>query len=105
MGYTIYAGKETVSALKNNPYVIVLDISLPAGDGVLVAARLQSPDFNGSNADHFRPASEKPGLRERAMKLEAVKFLNKPFDATALADAIESALPPGDNWRPQGNAA
>ena len=69
MGYTIYAGKDTVSALKNNPYVIVLDISLPAGDGVLVAARLQSPDFNGSNADHFRSASEKPGLRERAMKL------------------------------------
>jgi FixJ family two-component response regulator len=38
------------------------------------------------------------------MKLGAVQFLNKPFDATTLADAIESALSPGDSWRPQASA-
>jgi FixJ family two-component response regulator len=38
------------------------------------------------------------------MNLGAVQFLNKPFDATTLADAIESALSPGDCWRPQVNA-
>jgi DNA-binding NarL/FixJ family response regulator len=39
------------------------------------------------------------------MKLGAVGFLKKPFDATSLADAIESALSPGDNWRPSISAA
>jgi FixJ family two-component response regulator len=34
----------------------------------------------------------------------AVGFLTKPFDATALADAIESALSPGDNWQPLNKA-
>jgi FixJ family two-component response regulator len=45
-------------------------------------------------------ASENPTLRERAMKLGAVGFLKKPFDATSLADAIETAVSPGDSWRP-----
>jgi DNA-binding NarL/FixJ family response regulator len=42
-----------------------------------------------------------PSLRERAMNLGAAAFLKKPFDATTLADAIESALSPGDNWLPR----
>jgi FixJ family two-component response regulator len=45
-------------------------------------------------------ASDNLTLRERAKKLGAVGFLKKPFDATSLADAIESALSPGDNWQP-----
>jgi FixJ family two-component response regulator len=35
------------------------------------------------------------------MNLGAAAFLKKPFDATTLADAIESALSPGDNWLPR----
>jgi hypothetical protein len=30
-----------------------------------------------------------------------VAFMKKPFGATTLADAIESALSPGDSWQPQ----
>src|SRR3984957_20424812 len=45
MGYTVYAAKDAVNAIsavrKNNPDVIVLDVSLPAGDGFMVAERLQ----------------------------------------------------------------
>ena len=32
------------------------------------------------------------------MEMGAVRFIEKPFDATELADAIESALCPGDEW-------
>jgi len=53
----------------------------------------------------FVTASEKPGLRERAMKLGAVAFLAKPFDATTLADAIESALSPDASWQPLASEA
>jgi CheY-like chemotaxis protein len=109
MGYTVCTAKDAVNAIsavqKNNPDVIVLDVSLPAGDGFLVADRLRNLISTALPPIIFVTASEKPGLRERAMKLGAVEFLNKPFDATTLADAIESALSPGDGRRAQANAA
>jgi len=85
---------------KNESDVAVLDISLPAGDGFLVADRLQNLVGSAATPIIFIAASENRALRERAMKLRAVGFLKKPFDATSLADVIEMALPPGDNWRP-----
>jgi two-component system sensor histidine kinase/response regulator len=109
MGYTICTAKDAASAIsvvrKTGPDVIVLDVSLPAGDGFLVAERLRNLIVSAATPIIFITASERPGLRERAMKTGAVAFLNKPFDATTLADAIESALSPGDNWRPQDNSA
>ena len=45
------------------------------------------------------PALDDPALRERAMKLGSA-FLKKPLGAGALADAIESALAPGEDWGP-----
>ena len=104
MGYVVYTAKDAVSAIsavrKNEPDVVVLDISLPAGDGFVVADRLQNLVGSATTPIIFITASENPALRERAMKLGAVGFLQKPFDATSLADAIEMALSPGDNWRP-----
>jgi two-component system, response regulator PdtaR len=88
---------------KTSPDVIVLDVSLPAGDGFLVAGRLQNLIVSAATPIIFITASEKPGLRERAMKLGAVAFLAKPFDATTLADAIESAMSPATSWQPQAN--
>lgn len=107
MGYTVYTAKDAVSAVsvgvKNRPDVVVLDISLPAGDGFLVAGRLQRLVGSAATPIIFITASENPVLRERATKLGAAAFLTKPFDATSLADAIESALSPGDNWLPQAS--
>ena len=105
MGYTVYTAKDAVSAVsavvKHRPDVVVLDISLPAGDGFLVSDRLQTLVGSASTPIVFMTASENPTLRERAMKLGAAGFLTKPFAATTLADAVVSALSPGDNWRPQ----
>jgi two-component system chemotaxis response regulator CheY len=104
MGYTVYTAKDAVSAIsayrKSEPDVVILDISLPAGDGFLVADRLQKMVGAAATPIIFITASENPALREHAKRLGAVGFLKKPFDATALADAIETALSPGDNWRP-----
>jgi CheY-like chemotaxis protein len=109
MGYTVYAAKDAVTAIsavrKNNPDVIVLDVTIPAGDGFMVAERLQKLISTAATPIIFITASENPELRERAIKTGAVAFLKKPFDATTLADAIELALSPGDNWRPQVNSA
>jgi CheY-like chemotaxis protein len=107
MGYTVYTAKDAVSAVsavvKNDPDVVVLDVSLPAGDGFLVADRLQNLVVSAATPIIFITASENPLWRERAMNSGAAAFLQKPFDATALADAIESALSPGDNWLPQAS--
>ena len=108
MGYTVCTAKDAASAIsvarKNDPDVIVLDVSLLAGDGFLVAERLRNLMVSAATPIIIITASEKPELRQRAMNLGAVGFMKKPFDATTLADAIESALSPGDNWRPQVNA-
>jgi DNA-binding response OmpR family regulator len=105
MGYTVYTAKDAVSAIsavvKNRPDVVVLDVALPAGDGFLVARRLQNLVSSAATPIIFITASENLSLRERAMKQGAAAFLKKPFDATALADAIETALSPGDNWLPR----
>jgi sigma-B regulation protein RsbU (phosphoserine phosphatase) len=107
MGYTVCTAKDAASAItvvrKTNPDVIVLDVSLPAGDGFLVAGRLQNLIASAATPIIFVSAGEKPGLRERAMNLGAVAFLAKPFDALTLADAIESALSPADTWQPQAS--
>ena len=102
MGYTVYTAKDAVTAVsavvKNQPDVVVLDLSLPAGDGFLVAGRLRKLVTSGATPNIFITGSENPLLRERAMLMGAAAFLTKPFDATSLADAVESALSPGDNW-------
>jgi two-component system OmpR family response regulator len=107
MGYTVYTAKDAVSAVsavvKHRPDVVVLDISLPAGDGFLVSDRLQTLVGSAATPIIFMTANENPTLRERAMKLGAAAFLLKPFAATTLADAVESALSPGDNWQPQAS--
>jgi len=107
MGYTVYTAKDAVSAVsavvKHRPDVVVLDISLPAGDGFLVSDRLQTLVGSAATPIIFMTASQNPTLRERAMKLGAAAFLMKPFAATTLADAVESALSPGDNWQPQAS--
>jgi CheY-like chemotaxis protein len=108
MGYTVLTAKDAVSAVsvvrKNNPDIVVLDISLPAGDGFTVADRLQNLIGSAATPIIFITASDDPNMRERAMRHGAVGFLKKPFDATQLADAIETSLSPGDTWQPWKDA-
>ncbi len=96
MGYKVASAADAVSAIaqarKHEPDVVLLDINLPGGDGFLVAERLQSLMQTSSTPVIFITASKQPGLRKRAMELGAVGFLEKPFDATTLADAIENSL-------------
>ncbi len=105
MGYTVFTAKDAVNAVsavvKNTPDVVVLDVGLPAGDGFLVAERLRNLVASASTPIIFITASANPRHRERAKHLGAAGFLSKPFDATTLADSIEVALTPGDNWVPQ----
>jgi DNA-binding response OmpR family regulator len=100
LGYTVCTAKDAVSAVsavrKNSPDVVVLDITLPGGDGFLVADRLQNLAGSATTPIIFITASENPTLRERASKLNGSTFLQKPFAFSQLTDAIESVLSPAD---------
>jgi CheY-like chemotaxis protein len=108
MGYTVCTSKDALSAVsavrKNNPDVVVLDVSLPAGDGFLVAERLRKLSEAAATPIIIVTASENPELPRRAIRAGAVAFLKKPFDAATLANAIESALSPRDGGQLQANA-
>ena len=96
MGYDVATAADAVTAVaqarKSNPDVVLIDINLPGGDGFLVAERLQTLLSTSATPIIFITASKQSGLKERAKELGAVAFLEKPFDATQLADAIEMSL-------------
>ena len=98
-GYEVVTAPDAIGAmaqaLKHAPDVVVLDINLPGGDGFLVAERLRSQSATATVPVIFITASKLPGLVERAKQLGAVAFLEKPFSASQLADALERALGEG----------
>ncbi len=96
MGYEVTTAADAVSAVsqarKCAPDVILIDINLPGGDGFVVAQRLKTLVQTSATPMIFITASKKAGLKERAKELGAVAFLEKPFTATEMADAIEMSL-------------
>jgi DNA-binding response OmpR family regulator len=79
------------SALNSKPDVIVLDISLPAGNGFLVAERIQAHEPHPSRII-FLTASKRPDFRQRAEQLGAVAFFEKPYEAESLVNAVHQAV-------------
>ena len=73
------------------PDLVLLDISLPAGDGFSVAQRIQT-HVPVPIPMIFLTASNRPEFRERARTLGAVGFFEKPFEGEALLRAIQQAI-------------
>ena len=79
------------SALKVQPDLVLLDISLPAGNGFMVAERVRAL-LPRATPMIFLTASRKPGLRQQALALGAAAFFQKPYDAEDLLAAAQLAL-------------
>ena len=94
-GYGVTVAPDALSgvetALKIQPDLVLLDISMPAGDGFTVAERIQNL-IPRETPMIFLTASRKPGLREKAKELGAAAFFQKPFNAEDLLVAIQLAL-------------
>jgi DNA-binding response OmpR family regulator len=84
------------SARRLEPDLVILDISMPAGNGFTVAERLRALTQTMSTPFIFLTASKKPGLRERALEVGAVAFLEKPYDPEKLMATVREALV--ENW-------
>jgi len=95
-GYEVVAAFDAVmatsKAMEHHPDVILLDISMPGGNGFTVAERLHDSSLTADIPIIFLTASKEPGLRERAKELGAMAFLEKPFEAQELVSFIRQAL-------------
>jgi DNA-binding response OmpR family regulator len=79
------------AAINNPPALVLLDISMPAGDGFSVAERIQNL-IPTPIPIIFVTASKKPDFREKAKKLGAAGYFEKPYEAEELVGAIRRAL-------------
>jgi len=83
-------------ARRLEPDLVILDISMPAGNGFTVAERMRGLAQTMSTPFIFLTASKQPGLRERALEAGAVAFLEKPYDPEKLMTTVREALV--ENW-------
>jgi DNA-binding response OmpR family regulator len=68
-----------------------IDISMPAGNGFTAADRIR--DLGATAIPIiFLTAGREPGLRQRALKLGAAGFFEKPYDDNELLAAIKRTL-------------
>ena len=79
------------SALSVRPDLVLLDISLPAGNGFTVAERVRSSSA-ARTPIIFLTASKQPGFRERALELGAAGYFEKPYEAEALLTAVHQHI-------------
>ena len=76
-------------ARANKPDLILLDISLPGGNGFQLAETfLQMPETNGTPII-FITASKNPELLQKVMALGASGLFEKPFDTEKLLSTID----------------
>jgi DNA-binding response OmpR family regulator len=79
------------AAVSNPPALVLLDISMPAGNGFSVAEQIQTL-IPRPTPIIFLTASKKPDFREKAKKLGAAGYFEKPYEAEELFGAIRQAL-------------
>ncbi|HTD86597.1 MAG TPA: response regulator [Candidatus Binatia bacterium] len=79
------------AAVLEKPDLVLLDISLAAGDGFTVAERIQN-NIPRPIPMIFLTASKRPEFRQKAQGLGAVGFFEKPFEASALLRAVNKAV-------------
>lgn len=95
-GYDVCAAYDATlamtQAIANQPDLALLDISMPGGDGFVVAERLRATVATANIPIIFITALKQPGLKERARELGAVAFLEKPFESDDLLAIIDAAL-------------
>src|SRR5207244_2669085 len=98
-GYATWMAGDGISglglALRINPDLILLDISLPAGSGFSLIEQFNRLDETRETPIILATASKEATLREKAIELGAAGLLRKPYDADQLLAVVRFAL---DNW-------
>lgn len=88
----IDAARGTTDTVKHQPDLLILDISMPGGDGFDVARRVRSNTKVGDVPIIFITANDDPTLKEKATQYNAAHFFHKPYDANDLVEAVNNIL-------------
>lgn len=95
MGYRLIQAESVASAMskivRQKPDVSLIDINLPDGDGFSIAEQIRNNPNVESMPIVFISASKSTEYKERA-KDYSPRFLEKPFDAADLIEAIEQTV-------------
>jgi DNA-binding response OmpR family regulator len=98
-GYRVVVATDAITAItvarREAPDLVVLDLGLPAGDGLQVVDRIKGlPDLAGTPIIVLS-ARDPSGNEKRALDAGAVAFFQKPPDNHEFLGAIRRAL--GEN--------
>lgn len=95
-GYEVISASDglsaTQTAIREQPDAIVLDIGLPAGDGHLVAHRLNENLKTMSIPVIYLTARDSAEDRKRASDLGAFDYITKPFRPERLLETLAKVL-------------
>jgi two-component system OmpR family response regulator len=90
---SVASGDEAVAlAPVEHPDVILLDVMMPAPDGLATLAMLRGDPASAKIPIIFLTAMAQPHEIERYLELGACGVICKPFDATELPDEIRRIL-------------
>lgn len=92
-GYTAFVAQDAIAAASQaramKPDMILLDVTLPGGNGFQLAKTfLQMPETNETPVI-FITASKSPELMQKVMDLGAIGLFEKPFDTEKLLGSID----------------
>ncbi|MCC2642161.1 MAG: uncharacterized protein K0S45_2574 [Nitrospira sp.] len=79
-------------ALRQKPHVILLDIGLPGGDGLMLLDRLRINARTSPIPIIVTTAQTTYGLEAKARAKGAAAFLQKPIDRQKLLDTLQQVL-------------
>src|SRR5271170_2734068 len=80
-------------AQKERPNLIILDLGLPAGDGLAVLKRLQDNDSLSDIPVIVLTARDSQSNEQETLQAGATAYFQKPADNDELLDAIRATLP------------
>lgn len=91
-GFDVSVAYDAITAMtvarQRKPDLVVMDISMPGGDGFVVAERLEAAF--GFIPTIFITANSHPALHEKAIAQGASGFFQKPLDTKRLIEAAEA---------------
>ncbi len=97
-GYEIMFAKDAVQGIefvhKTNPDLVILDLMLPAGNGLAVLESMRKSTYHC-----FTPVVVLTGSKDEKIKQKAIEegvdvFLEKPYEPNTLLESVKNLLSP-----------
>ncbi len=96
LGYDVISAFDPIRGMsyvvKENPDLVILDLSMPAGGGLALAKRMRQNAKYVAIPIIVITASKQDEPRQKAKEFGIEYYLEKPFDHAELAEAVKNSL-------------